>query len=342
VVRALSLRLLGGCAGALFSRFANKLSFVWRSTLFINARPVRQEKTKKQKTMTDASFCFSVKWAGSNMKIASLLISATNPVEVNSIQLQEQVGALANIDPQNIKILLGSPAGPQLTPVLFTSALVRAHTKMEEMEAHKAMVAAWSSLTTDRVYNVVVTQHSPVDLAVDLMAHIFRRRHLQLCQMYAYVNLPITLRRNPVVALAALDLYLCDLVYVCLPDELRNNKKFAIVAISRRQAPYSLLCCFSSTLRDDEEVVLKAVARNADNMYHASKRLLNCKTFVLKAVSVNGLCICAAPAFKSDKDVALAAVRQNKAALEYLCDALKADKDIQQVCKTAHTGTDNI
>jgi hypothetical protein len=272
--------------------------------------------------MTNAMFRFSVKWAGSNMKIALLAIPATKPAYENSIYLQEQVGALANIDPQSIKILLASPAGPQLTPVLFTSALVRAYTKIEEMPSHKAIIAAWSSLTTDQVFNVYVTHHSSVDVAVDLMARIFRTGTFDWT---AYAGLPLTLRSNPVVALAATKV--CNQIYLCLPDELKNNKKFALAAMSR-QAPYSLLCCFSSTLRDDEEVVLKAVARNADAMQHASSRLQSSKAFGLDVVSVNGLCVAYGAWY--DKDVALAAVRQNKEAFEFLNDTLKADKDIQQ------------
>ena len=45
---------------------------------------------------------------------------------------------------------------------------------------------------------------------------------------------------------------------------------------------------------------------------------------------------------KTDKDFALAAVRQNAAAFDYLCDALKADKDIQEACRTVQTGLDPL
>jgi hypothetical protein len=270
--------------------------------------------------MTDAILRFSVKWAGSNIKIASLAIPATNPGYFNNSRLQEQVGALANIDPRHIKILLTSPAGPQLTPVLFPSALVRAHAKIEDVLAHKAMVEAWSSLTTDLVFNVYVTQHSPVDLAVDMMARLLRSNRYK---KYAYTKLPLSLRQNPVVALAALDA--SRLVDIHLPDELKNNKKFALAVASRQYRYGYILQLFSSNVCDDEEVVLKAVASNAEELWYASRRLKNTKSFMLQAVSVNGLCICYA--LKSDKDVALAAVRQSAAAFYHLCDTLKTDKD---------------
>ncbi len=74
--------------------------------------------------MTDYScYYFSVKWAGSNIDIASILLLRVyfnNPAWLNSSLLQDKVGALVNIDPRSIKILLGLPVGPQLTPVLLT------------------------------------------------------------------------------------------------------------------------------------------------------------------------------------------------------------------------------
>jgi hypothetical protein len=279
--------------------------------------------------MTDAMLRFSVRWAGSNMQIALLLrIDATTPAYQNNSRLQERVGALVNIDPRHIKILLTSPAGPQLTPVLVTLALVRTDTKIEDSPSHKAMVAAWSSLKADQVYNVFVTQHSEVELGVDLMY-----------TKSGYFTLPLALQRNPVVAVVALELG--DRINMRLPDELANNKKFALYAMSQvRASAGSLLWHFSDTLCDDEEVVLKGVARHPGGMCHASNRLRSTKTFALNAVSVNGLCIFYT--FRSDKDVALAAVRQNAAAFDYLCDALKADKDIQEACRTVQTGLDPL
>jgi hypothetical protein len=286
--------------------------------------------------MTNAMFRFSVKWAGSNQKIASLSFAATkSPAWLNNSQLQDQVGALVNIDPQYIKLHLGSPAGPQLTPVLYTSASVRTSPRLEDLPSHKAMVAAWSSLTTtDQVFDIYVTQHSPAAIAINKMARMSR-----FCRFYVYTGLPVTLQRNPAVALAALDLH--DLIYVRLPNELKTNKQFALAATGR--AGKDTLKYFSDTLRDDEEVVLKAVARHEMEMRHASLRLQTSKTFVLDAVSVNGRCIYwVAPEFRSDKEVALAAVRQNAAAFKFLIDTLKADKDILQICNTVPTKTDHL
>lgn len=138
-----------------------------------------------------------------------------------------------------------------------------------------------------------------------------------------------------VVALAALDVGYKHKILICLPDELRNIKKFALAAMSQSRIKSSLLWHFSDTICDDEEVVLTGVARRPGVLWHAPHRLWSCKSFVLRAVSVNGLCIGSAePEFKSDKEVALAAVRQNAAAFDLLCRTLKADKDMQQAAQS--------
>lgn len=294
--------------------------------------------------MTDYScYYFSVKWAGSNIDIASKLLlrgDFNNPAWLNSSRLQDQVGALVNIDPRSIKIVLGLPAGPQLTPVLLTPKVVLGKAKLEEMQLHKAMSAAWSSLKTGQVYSVYVTQHSPVALAVDKLASLCKRR---CCwSSHAYTDLPLTLRRNPVVALAALDLRYR--LHVRLPDELVANRQFAIAALSQTVVDdeHALVNYFSETLREDEEVVLKAIELHRLTLWRFPPSLLRNKAFMLRAVSISGLCIrAAAPTLRSDKDVALAAVRQHKKAFKFLSQALQADEDIQQVCNTAQrTQTD--
>lgn len=74
-------------------------------------------------------------------------------------------------------------------------------------------------------------------------------------------------------------------------------------------------------LSDREDVVLAAVARHPDELFYASHRLRNCRTFVLSAVLVNGLCIeWATPELRRDDEIAAAAVRQNEQAIMHLYD----------------------
>jgi hypothetical protein len=84
-------------------------------------------------------------------------------------------------------------------------------------------------------------------------------------------------------------------------------------------------------IRDDEDVVLAAVARHGDELLHASERLRHCRTFVLNAVLVNGLCIqWAAFELRQDYEIALAAVRQNELAIMYLCHDVRQHVETQQ------------
>jgi hypothetical protein len=150
-----------------------------------------------------------------------------------------------------------------------------------------------------------------------------------------YNDLPQATQCDPAVFITA-HVLVCGLI--CVPDELRSNKKLALYCfqLNKRWNPTHLcslgLLSFDA-LRDDDEVVLAAVDRDLDDFCYASPRLKADKAFVLKVVGVNGLCIARAVAdLKRDKDVALAAVRQNKAAVKYLCAELQEDKDIVVAC----------
>jgi hypothetical protein len=215
--------------------------------------------------------------------------------------------------------------------VLFTLALVRTDTQIEHLSSHKAMVEAWSSLATEQVYHVFVAQHSQAALFVDKMARVFRSNNGH--RWFLYNKLPLTLQRNPVVALAALELR--DQLYIPLPKELSTNKQFLLRAISQTRAKMPILGNFSYELRNDEQVVLQAVARFAKDIVNASIRLRTSKVFVLQAVSVNGLCInWVYLELGAEKEIALAAVRQNKEAFRFLCDARQEDKDIQEAYRS--------
>ena len=283
--------------------------------------------------MAAASLCFSVYWAGSNDLVVSKLVLTQDHARCNSVELQNQVARLVKVEPRNIKILLGSLAGPQLTPVLFPPSLVRSTSTIEDLPYHKKIVATWLSLaTSNQALKVYVTQHSPVALAVDALARAYRSGHWYLSM---YTNMPPSVQCNPVVALAALDLRDSVTYGLRLPNELSTNKQFFLAAMSQSRCDNTLLQCFSDTFCDSEDIVFAAVVQDKHELYHASQRLKSCRTFVLKAVSVNGLCIqWAAPELKQDKEIALAAVWQNALAIQYLCKTLQNNQDIQRICET--------
>jgi hypothetical protein len=241
----------------------------------------------------------------------------------NSMELQHEVARLADTEPHQCKCLLGSPAGPELTPPL------RSTNKVKREKAYKSMFSAWSSLKTDQVIHVFVTQHNPAAVAVHEMVSPHSEDYAA-----AYYNLlPDKLRCNAAVALAALDLV--SQSSIRLPSKLNTNT-FALAAIRRVgivSPDKSVLKHFEPTVLNDEDVVLAAIANNPKELLYAPRELKASKSFLLKAVGVHGTCIqWAAPALKKDKDVALAAVRQNKAAIHHLWAELQEDKDIVEAC----------
>jgi hypothetical protein len=293
-------------------------------------------------TMTNSHLHFAVYCVGSNKLLAADLairLDSKNVLE-SSYELQRRVNRLADTKlHQRIKVMLGSPAGPQLTPPLRSlDALIETRDPYFEHDPlRKATKTAWSKLQFGKVHTVYATQHKPVSVVVDELVAAYANR----CYGYGYDNrrvkemyddLPQSLRCHPAVFVCAHTLSPRRTLVV--PDELRSNKMFALGCFKRR----SKSLCFIDLidfkgLRDDEEVVIAAVASEPRDFQWASPRLQANKAFVLKAVGVNGLCInWVAPELKRDKDVALAAVRQNKHAVKYLCAELQEDRDVVAAC----------
>jgi hypothetical protein len=281
--------------------------------------------------MSDPCLRFAVYCVGSNKLLAADLQIRFNESDVleSSCELQRQVAALSGVEShQCIKVMLGSPAGPQLTPLLRSlDALIQEIKEVpyfkQDTLLRKATHTAWSKLQFGKVNTVFVTQHKHSALVVDQLVAAYANR--KVAQVYN--NLPRSTRCNPAVFLTA-DTILSG--WIDVPDELRSNKAFALGCFKRR----SKVVCFLGLrafdeLQDDEEVVIAAVASRSSDFQWASPRLKASKSFVLKAVGVNGLCInWVAPDLKKDKDVALAAVRQNTKAIHYLCAELQEDKDV--------------
>eukprot|EP01124_Arcella_intermedia_P013071 TRINITY_DN19473_c0_g1_i2.p1 TRINITY_DN19473_c0_g1~~TRINITY_DN19473_c0_g1_i2.p1 ORF type:complete len:906 (+),score=233.45 TRINITY_DN19473_c0_g1_i2:164-2719(+) len=88
--------------------------------------------------------------------------------------------------------------------------------------------------------------------------------------------------------------------------------------------------CFTfDKMRNDKEVVWKAVSQNGNNLQFASESLKNDKEIVSKAVSQHGCAIQFASEFlKNDKGIVLKAVSQTVDALQYVPTSLKYDKDV--------------
>ena len=288
--------------------------------------------------MADTALHFAVFWAGSNKQIALDLVicHGRKNAFASAVELQRHVAELVNVQLyESIKVTLGSPAGPPLTPALRSYNTALLNLKLEEAPAYKAMVAAWTSLEPSQKSNVFVTRHSHTALGIHELLRLYRAqksRDWAFLIPSEYDRLPQTLQCNPVVAFVAIDL--AEYYSVELPPKLRSSSKFALTVIREVTSPdKSILSRFAPAVRNDEAVVLAAVARLEHELLHVSTELRASKTFALKAASVNGLCVLyLARTLQEDKEVALAAVRQNRKAVKYLCAELIEDKDIQQAC----------
>jgi hypothetical protein len=300
----------------------------------------------KTSTMTDPHLRFAVYWVGSNKLLATNLEIRLDSKYVleSSAELQRKVAALAGVEQQQyIKITLGSPAGPQLTPLLRSldtlfQGCFKACTWQQHMLLKQAATIAWSKLHIGKVNTFFVTQHTHSAVAVDQLVLGFGKRDASRM----YKDLPQSTQCNPAVFITAH--ILCS-GKLSIPDELRSNKKFALDCFKYRKRYNKYLPNLNLThfdaLQDDEDVVLASVVKHSTNLYSASPRLRASKAFVLKIVGVNGLCIeWAATELKQDKDVALAAVRQNSQALKFLCCELQEDRNIVAACANNNdTGT---
>lgn len=210
----------------------------------------------------------------------------------------------------------------------------------QDLLLKQAATIAWSKLHFGKVNTVFVLQNTHSAVAVDQLVLGFGKRDASRM----YKDLPQSTQCNPAVFVTAHTLCSGKL---SISDELRGNKKFALGCFKyskryNKHLPNLNLIHFDA-LQDDEDVVLASVVKHSTNLYLASPRLRASKAFVLKVVGVNGLCIeWAATEVKQDKEVAFAAVRQNKEAVKFLCCELQEDKDIVAACaNNDDTGTLN-
>ena len=116
------------------------------------------------------------------------------------------------------------------------------------------------------------------------------------------------------------------------PDNYKNleNKDIILEIIERHPVnESSFLSYLSSDLRDDKEVVLATVKKNAYTLMYASDRLKDDDFLVFEAVNRSGATLThASDRLKDDRDIVLTAVKEYGAAIEYASDKLKDDREI--------------
>lgn len=127
----------------------------------------------------------------------------------------------------------------------------------------------------------------------------------------AFKIAPLLVRKCRAVFRAAMQPDQDGRLFLYAADELRADKDFVLATIGQK---WSVLRYVDKSLRDDSDVVLAAVRRDAGSFRDASTRLRSDRNFILAAVKQNGLVLQHLNKFqRDDTDVVRAAVLQNAA-----------------------------
>lgn len=124
-----------------------------------------------------------------------------------------------------------------------------------------------------------------------------------------------------------------DLNYLAkVPENYKNieNKDVILEIIERYHFDdCSFLSHLANDLRDDKEVVLAAIKKNANTIMYASKRLRDDDFIVFEAVNRSGSVLkYASDRLKDDRDIVMTAVKEYGTAIEYASLRLKNDREI--------------
>ncbi|CAJ1397278.1 unnamed protein product [Effrenium voratum] len=112
--------------------------------------------------------------------------------------------------------------------------------------------------------------------------------------------------------------------------------KEEILAAAVRQDPLGCLRQASEALKDDQDLLLIAVAANGAALQYGSERMRNDRQVVMAAVLQCGHALeFASEELRMDREVVLTAVRQNKGAMAFACQDLRSDLE---VLRTARAG----
>ena len=142
----------------------------------------------------------------------------------------------------------------------------------------------------------------------------------------AFKIAPLLVRKCRAVFRAAMQPDQDGSLFLYAADELRADKDFVLATIGQK---WSVLRYVDKSLRDDSDVVLAAVRRDAGSFRDASTRLRSDRNFILAAVKQNGLVLQHLNKFKrDDTDVVRAAVLQNAASWFCASARLRSSKDL--------------
>ena len=277
---------------------------------------------------------FAAYWVGSNAPICLHLQFEHHKnllAKDKAYWLQRKVGLLIDADPENVKIFLGSPTGPQLTPVLWTTSILSsARTRQEEVKHVKtkqeAVKKAWAELEamSSNVVNVYVTQHAAADVAVDKLVHASFSNHSD----GVYYTMSSEVRDNPKVLVAVIRCI--DWRFnIKIPLALSQSKQFVLALAKECCNHKSVLQYAHPDLQKDKNFVLAVIAHHGENIRFAARELLDDRDVVLAAIHKSGMYFKTyAMSFANDREVVLAAVASFGYALADVPPVFRNDKEV--------------
>ena len=113
-------------------------------------------------------------------------------------------------------------------------------------------------------------------------------------------------------------------------EELTKNQNFFLEILQKNKyIEGSILEYASDDLKNDNEIVQKAVVNNPHNLEHASEDLRNDKEIVLAAVRKDGKVLeFASEDLQNDKEIVLAAVKKDGELWDFASEDLRNDQEI--------------
>ena len=108
-----------------------------------------------------------------------------------------------------------------------------------------------------------------------------------------------------------------------LPKNMRMDRELALIAASAKTNPLSYIPQY---FVKDKEVILAIIKNKPEAIMAVHKELLNCKSFIMEVVYINGLILkYLSEEMKDDFNIAYVAVKQNKNAYNMISMRLKSN-----------------
>ena len=292
-------------------------------------------------------------WIGSNAQFASQLSFEVGPdSQQNAVRFQQVIAGIIAANFDKVKVCLGAPNGPELTPVLATvqtwkHLLYYGVRKPVTSEAQQNMLEAWTFLLQQTKNQakpasarVFVTLHGVADLAVARLLYVYDHwyKHSydglneyhaarKLLALHSFMSKK--LRKNPKVAFVAVTAAQSINENLTVPEELRSDKRFILSLLDNYITCGKELQIADLKLKSDKALVVACTRANPHNFRHAAQHLRDDKEVFSVAFDLDPRQIqYAGPSVVGDKATVLVCINKWPNSYKYASKPLKGDMDV--------------